>query len=231
MKKAVELIVENAEDHPEFRYYIPIIKKAEKNISNQPDICVETVKALFEGISKSILERLDGTKTRDELNRMEVGPLVKAAVKQLKFHDDVVEDDFVTRCVSLTYSLANLRNQRGDISHGRAVPKDVQSSVSMAFLSFQMAEGIVSYMLDSFYRISEEQKISATKEMSEHSEISNGDSDLEQVKYDGNAEFNELLDQDMNWDGKLKYSQALFELYYEDYIVRLDAYRESLEEE
>jgi hypothetical protein len=50
MKSAAELIIENAGRYPEFRYYLAIIKKAERNVSSQPDICIETCKALFEGI-------------------------------------------------------------------------------------------------------------------------------------------------------------------------------------
>ena len=77
MKSAIELIIENADHYPEFRYYIPLIKKAERNLENQPDICIEICKSLFEGVSKSILERISPEITREELDKLEVGPLVK----------------------------------------------------------------------------------------------------------------------------------------------------------
>ena len=233
MKAAIDLIVENSTEYPEFRYYISIIKKAEKNISNQPDICVETVKSLLEGVSKSIVERLDPSVSREELDgrKFGVGKLVKRATELLRYNDDVVEDDFVKNCSTVAYSLAFLRNKRGDISHGRAVPKEVKSDERLAFLSFQMAEGIVSYMLESFYRISAEKRLSEVEEMKDSMVDLAAVPDLEQVDYDDNPDFNDILDLEIPWDGKLTYSQALFELYYEDYIIQFDAYRDLLEED
>ena len=148
----MELITENLAEYPEFEYYIkPIIEKADKNLSSQPDICIEICKALFEGISKSIIEQLDKQANRKDLEKSEMGPLVKRAINLLKENDNVIEDDFITRSVSLAYALATLRNERGDISHGRAVPKHKKSNVRLAYLSYQMTEGIVSYMLDFLF--------------------------------------------------------------------------------
>ena len=227
MKNVIELIVGNSAEYPEFRYYIAIIKKAEKNLSNQPDICIEICKSLYEGISKSIVEQLDKNISREELEKWTVSKLVKEAMTLLKESDNVIEDNFVTRSVSLVYALAILRNERGDISHGRAVPKHKRSDVHLADLSFQMTEGIISYMLDSFFRISKKLKDEKLNEpiVTDSHDIS----DLEQVKYEDNVNFNELLDANMPWDDKLSYSKALYELYYEDYLIRLNDYRDTEE--
>ena len=63
MQQAVEMIVGRSADFPEFRYYIRLIKKAERNITSHPDVCVETCKSLLEGVAKTIILTLDTDKT------------------------------------------------------------------------------------------------------------------------------------------------------------------------
>ena len=78
----------------------------------------------------------------------------------------------------------------------------------------------------SFFRISEKLK----DEKAGKPTVTEDILDLEQVKYENNMEFNELLDTDKPWDDKLSYSKALYELYYEDYLIRLNDYKDSNEE-
>jgi len=225
MRRATELIIQNAGRFPEFRYYISIMKKAERNLSNQPDICIETCKSVLEGVSKSIIERLDQTANREVLDNKEVGPLIKQAARLLKQNENVIEDDFVSRCSSLAYALATLRNERGDISHGKAVPKSAQSNDSLSTLSMEMTDGIVFYMLDAFFRMSQLEPPPAEVEKSPE-----GDADtLEIIPYEESEDFNLTLDEEYPLDGKLFYSFALYELYYEDYVIRLSAYKDALE--
>ena len=65
----------------------------------------------------------------------------------------MIENDFVTRRTSLAYAFGMLRNERGDISHGKGVPKEKNSNERLAALAMQMSEGIISYMLDPFYSL------------------------------------------------------------------------------
>jgi type II secretory pathway component PulL len=51
------------------------------------------------------------------------------------------------------------------------------------------------------------------------------------MSYNANEEFNSWLDESYPYEGKLSYSFALFSLYYEDYLVRLEEFRDSSEEE
>lgn len=226
MKQAVELIVANTEFYPEFRYYISIMKKAERNLSNQPDICIEACKALLEGVSKSIIERLDATVERKELDKKDVGPLIKQAARLLRKADNIIEDDFVTRCSSLAHALGTLRNERGDISHGKAVPKTVRSNDRLSNLCMSMTENILCYMLEAFFNIPLIAKETPEKDL----EVKENETDLPVVSYEKNAEFNEWLDDKYPLpDGRLIYSSALFELYYEDYVIQLEEFQDSLE--
>jgi hypothetical protein len=225
MKQATEIIVSNAGRYPEFRYYISIMKKAERNLSNQPDICIEVCKSLLEGVSKSIIERLDPTADRKELDKKDVDPLVKKAAQLLKKADNIIEDNFVTRCSSLAHALATLRNERGDISHGKAVPKTASSNDRLSALCLSMTENVLCYMLDAFYSISPQPE-EPSKEVDE---VVEPEPDLPVVSYDENADFNDWLDEKYPLpEGRLIYSSALYELYYEDYVIQLEEFRDNL---
>lgn len=224
MREAVELIVQNAARYPEFRYYISIMKKAERNLSNQPDICIETCKALLEGISKSVIERLDSAAIRRDLDKAEVVPLVKQAVRLLKKADNVIEDDFVSRCCSLAFAMATLRNERGDISHGRAVPKLIASNDRLSKLSLSMTTSIICYMLDAFYTLD----IGPSLEKDESRSSDDQQSHLPTLLYEDQAGFNDWLDETHPLEGRLVYSKALFDLYYEDYVIQLEEFRENV---
>lgn len=211
MRTVSELLNDQLERHSDFSYYLPILKKAEANQLFHPDICIETCKALLEGISKTIIERLDSSRGRNDIDGKELSPLVKDAAKLLQANDDQFEIDFTNRCVSLAYALGQLRNARGDISHGRAVPKQFCSSADLAQFVMHMTEGILLYMLKSFY--------------SAHA----GEEAI--IEYEDNQGFNDYIDELYPLDGKPLYSLALFEQYREDYEIQLAEYLDEVLEE
>lgn len=50
------------------------------------------------------------------------------------------------------------------------------------------------------------------------------------IEYESNSEFNEELDRQYPLDGKLLYSAALYRLYYEDYVIELEAFTDAQRE-
>lgn len=211
MRAVSELLNDQLVRHSDFAYYLPILQKAEANQVPHPDICIETSKSLLEGVSKTIIERLDSTRSRADLDAKELSPLVKEAVRLLQANDDQFEMDFTNRCVSLAYALGQLRNARGDISHGRAVPKQYCSSSDLARFVMHMTEGVLLYMLQSFYS------------------VHTGDEPA--IEYDDNQDFNDFLDELYPMEGKPLYSLALFEQYKEDYEIQLSDFRDSDDED
>ncbi|WP_205965444.1 abortive infection family protein [Pseudorhodobacter turbinis] len=227
MRSAELLIIEHSKDYPDFRYYLPLMKKAERDVSNHPDICIETCKALVEGISKTIILTLDETVHPNDIKDTDVSQLVKRAGKLLQQDETIIEDAFVTRVASVVHFLGVLRNERGDISHGKAVPKKIQSNDKLASAVLQISSGLLIYMLDSFFaKLREKKSAIALAELVEEQVI-----DLAQFAYDDNPDFNLSLDEGYPYEGKLNYSFALYSLYYEDYFVRLAEFRDSAEEE
>ena len=222
MQRSSKLIKANQAQFPDCAYYLPLFGKARRNIASHPDICIETCKALLEGIAKTIILGLDATATRHSLDNYKVEPLVKAAAKLLREHDNVIEGDFVNRISGLAHSLGALRNARGDISHGKAVPKIEESDRDFARLCLQMTDAVAFYMLQSFFsRTTALTVVVADEDEVTEPEVLPGG--IPNTEYDDNSPFNEELDRQYPLDGKLLYSDALYRLYYEDYLIELEA--------
>jgi hypothetical protein len=227
MRPAELLIIENAIECPDFRYYLPLMKKAERNVTNHPDICIETCKALLEGVSKTIVLSLEEGVKPEDIKDLDVSPLVKRAGKLLQQDETIIEESFVTRVASVAHFIGVLRNERGDISHGKAVPKLIQSNDKLANAILQVSSGLLIYMLDAFFTKLRDKRARLAQAELEKDQAT----DLEQVSYADNDDFNLWLDESYPYEGKLTYSFALFSLYYEDYLVRLEEFRDHAEEE
>lgn len=207
MQTLVELIERHSPEESDFRYYIPIIEKAEENEIHHPDITIECCASLFQGISKTIVYRLDPPADKKQFENESIQRQVKAALKCLSASDDLFEAAFPTAAENMVRIVGELRNARGDISHGRVVPKELQSDRSLARLVLNVTESLLRYMLASYF---------ALKPV-----------DLEQVPYDDNADFNEYLDELNPLEGKPLYSRALYEQFYEDYLVQLGIFKDA----
>lgn len=70
-----------------------------------------------------------------------------------------------------------------------------------------VSEAVLRYMLASYFAI--------------------GPSTDATISYDDNPAFNEFLDGENPLKGKPLYSLALYQQYYEDYVIQLDEYRDS----
>ncbi|MEH6742687.1 hypothetical protein [Hyphomonas sp.] len=211
MRALVDLIERHAKSDSEFHYYITIIEKAEENEQSHPDITIECCTALFQGISKSIVHRLDPECDIPTLDRETLPKQVRYAFNCLKQNDDVVEDEYARAAENLARIAGSLRNVRGDISHGRAVPKELESDRSLSRLVLTTSEAVLRYMLASYFSIRPEPE--------------------QLVEYQENPAFNDELDELNPLEGKPLYSRALYEQYYEDYLVQLDDFMDRMDSE
>jgi hypothetical protein len=204
------LITENNEKYEHFGYYEGIIDVIEQHAATQPDVCIEGCKSLIEGVSKSILKSLDATFNQEEVDGLNFQPLFKRALQKLAEHKEEIEIDFIHRAVALIQILGEIRNKRGDISHGKLAPKELFSYAQFSKLVMQMTEGIVFYVLEQFFSIDLSYK--------------------EEIKYEDNMEFNLWLDES-NPMGNLSYSRALFDQDNVSYFEELLEYQTEQEEE
>lgn len=204
-----ELIERHSDENSEFRYYLPIIEKAERNEELHPDITIECCTSLFQGVAKTIVNRLEPPENAKAFADGSVQMQVRTALKCLAAGDDIIEIDFPRRAESLVQIIAELRNQRGDISHGRAVPKELHSDRSLARLVLNLSEAVLRYMLATYFALQPERTLIPP--------------------YEENEAFNAYLDEAEPMPGKLSYSQALHAQYPEDYVLQLKEYNDEQE--
>lgn len=201
MQSLKDLIERHSSEESDFRYYIPIIEEAERNEIEHPDICIECCTSLFQGVSKSIVYRIDAGCDRVAFENLSVQQQVKQALRALRQNDDVVEEAFPVAAENLARVAGTLRNTRGDISHGRATPKELQSDRSLARVVLNVSEALLRYMLASYFGMRPE---------------------IEPIiEYDAHPAFNSSLDDEYPLEGKPLYSLALYQQFYEDYRIQL----------
>ena len=207
MQSLVELIERHADENSELRYYIAIIEKAERNEVQHPDICIECCASLFQGVAKTIVNRLEPPDDKKAFEKSSIGSQVRRALQCLAAKDGgVTEIDFPRRVESLVQIVGELRNQRGDISHGRAVPKELQSDRSLSRLVLNVTEPVLRYMLATYFTLQPERLVIPD--------------------YDANPQFNAFLDERTPIEGKPLYSRALYAQFPEDYVIALKDYQD-----
>ena len=196
-----------SEKHESFGYYELLIEKAERNAQVNPDICIEACKSLIEGVSKQIQKSFDPQITeRDFKGRnVELQNIFGWALDCLAEHNEEFEDDLMRKMCMIVKIIGEIRNDRGDISHGKLIPKPGYSNKFLALLICQFTEAIVMYMLNVFDTI-----------------------DLsfqEETPYEENETYNEWLDDDNPLEG-ISYSQALYDQDYDAYLEGLENFKQ-----
>ncbi|HEV8506002.1 MAG TPA: hypothetical protein VGQ53_11400 [Chitinophagaceae bacterium] len=168
-------------------YYYTIVEKIEENVNTNPDIAIESCKALLEGLSKFIWKQIDVAYDAIIVDRLDFHPLVRQAMNKLADFNEDIELDFVNKVGKLIVCIGEVRNRRGDISHGKLSPKEYFSEIQFSNLVMSITDSMLSYILHCF------SKVRAVKEL----------------EYEDNPDFNEKLDSEYPF-GFLSYSKALF---------------------
>ena len=192
MKQSRDILRQLEKEYSNIDYYTIIIDKIENNVNENPDIAIESCKALLEGISKFIWNQVDSAYDSTVADKMDFHPLVRQSMNKLAELNEDIEIDFVNKINKLIVSIGELRNRRGDISHGKLSPKEYFSDTQFSNLVVNITDNMLHYVLHCF------SKVKTVKEL----------------EYVDNPEFNKKLDSE-NEFGFLSYSKALFE---QDYI-------------
>lgn len=206
-------------------YYNELLDTINRYVSEKPDITIETCKAIIEGLCKLILTELEQQPESYFKNKdLRLAKLFKDARESLKKHiDDHIEDivyedaivDLYGNIPNVLEQLLNpeviarigaIRSEHGDISHGRSPLKLQVNDQDLAELIVGLTDNIATYMLRKFVQVKE---------------------DI--IHYDDNQDFNDYLDELFPLDGKLVYSEALYDKYYEDYQAQLQEFLDAQE--
>lgn len=207
MNSFENLISSYVDEYPEFSYYLKHAAEIRNHAESYPDIAIECCTSLLQGLSKAIYYRLDPAPDKDKFETDKLQFQVKTALKLLQGQSDAFEIAFPQACETLARLAGELRNRRGDISHGRDVPKELQSDASLARLAMEITEALARYMFSNFVLINE---LPAT--------------------YSDNPEFNEELDQEGPHIGISPYSKLLYDNDFDAYTYRLDQFRAAQED-
>ncbi|EKE24928.1 MAG: hypothetical protein ACD_5C00354G0005 [uncultured bacterium] len=202
MDKTRKIIDDNKDAFPEFQYYHNILDKIEENIEKMPDIAIESCKSLFEGTSKTILKFLGENYQENGRNPDSSDNLVKKAINELSKYTSEFDPVFVQAACGFVKRMSEIRNERGDISHGKSVPKNKNSDHNLSEMVSNVTDCTLSYILNVFFK----------------SAIPN----FEENNYDKYSDFNEFLDNE-NEIG-ISYSKALFDQDIVAYRERLNNY-------
>jgi len=236
----------NFEDHRVYYYAI------EKKVT--ADNCIETCKSLIEGIAKTVLSQID-LKHKAVSERFETQELIslnstfdkmkgkgedfpvlfrQAILVLSNYHQACQKELMNSLGKDFCKYLTRLRNDRGDMAHGRAAPKVEKSTLDLAFMIENITDLIAFHMLEILSLID----FSKTDEVSQDQAIIESfmvkeDFELEGINERERTirEFNESLDKLYPYEGKVRFSMALYNQYSEDYEIQLQDYIDSNESE
>lgn len=189
MDKTRQIIISNEKKFPHFAYYLGILDKIEENVDVMPDVAIESCKSLFEGISKTILDTLKEPYVDKGRSADSPDNLVRKAIDKLSTYS-AIDLVFAHSVCGFVKRMSDVRNERGDISHGKAVPKKTSSDAHLSNMVSHTTDGMAHYILSVFF----------------NAELP----DFSEINYDSNSEFNEFLDSENELSG-VKYSRALFD--------------------
>lgn len=214
MEKTINIINLNIKRHPHFEEYFKIITIIQENELVNADICIESCKALVEGISKTIIVSLDNTKTADNIDKDDLPKIFREAINLLVSNCRDIEADFVLRFSSIIQVLGEIRNKRGDISHGRMAPKAIYSSKKLASTVKNMTDTMLEYTLEHYFDL----ELNAKENL---------DYNATEMQV-----YNNWLDESLVFPiAKARYSQILYDHDLDEYESRYnDEYLKSLEE-
>jgi len=124
MKQTTEILKALGSRYTNIDYYQTIIQKIEENVESHPDMSIEGCKSLLEGLSKFIWKQIDLSYDALIADKMDFQPVVRQAMTKLADLNKDIELDFVNKVNKLIVSIGEVRNKRGDISHGKLSPKE-----------------------------------------------------------------------------------------------------------
>ncbi|WP_161598249.1 type I restriction endonuclease subunit R, EcoR124 family [Maribacter flavus] len=215
MEKTRAMISANAEKHSHFEEYFKIIEIIEEHTLINPDVCIESCKALVEGISKTILINLDNTKTTENIDKDDLPKLFKDAMRILSDECEDLDGDFAARFSAIIQVIGEIRNKRSDISHGRMAPKFIFSSSKLASTVVNMTDSMLEYILEHYFSLNH-----------------TSDSALDYASKKMKA-YNDWLDESVEFPiKKARFSKLLFENDYDEYENRFrNEFSQDIEEE
>lgn len=218
------------------------------------DSCIETCKSLIEGICKTILLQVDirDAAVRDRFSENELIGLDstyqkmkgkgedfhalygRAVIVLAAYHHSCEKDLLDKLGKEFCKYIGKVRNDGGPIAHGQPSPKPYKSSKTLAVMIEGVTDIIAFHMLEVLSLIDFRQAEGQTQDQAIlESFMLKTEQDLESISEGERLirEFNDSIDELYPWEGKPRYSRALYEQYPEDYNIQLQDFIDNKEQE
>lgn len=209
-KSLIEGLCKKALDLISTRY------KVDKNFRNKcNDKMPLLIETAFKEVYKSDFEAKFYTSLNSLIDKYDNIERLKNRLERLVQNNS---DDTRQKVEDVVIAISVLRNNRGDISHGRVYPKEKESEIHLAKSIISITDGICFFMIEKLaaqylMKLQEQDKlIYESKEMDS---------------------YNEDLDRSLDFPiKKVRYSKLLFEYDYDEYKSRYyDEFLKSIEDE
>ncbi|WP_439039628.1 abortive infection protein [Acinetobacter baumannii] len=211
MKNSRELIAQYSSEHQ----WLQELERLLTHIDQQSDQCGDTLiecsKSFIEAIAKNAIIKLNSNEKIKDINEAKLGDLFKKTRKAICEHSSIEKLMPISE-VELFFSALNqwmlfigkIRNDIGEVSHGKILPKSYSIDLNMAQIFSEIIDRFAYIILLMLLEIDL--------------------SYLQNYRYENFPDFNEYLDDQYELPNGLSYSRALFEQDYDAYSEELDNY-------
>lgn len=242
MELTKQSILKHSRLVPGIEGYLTLIDKIEENKSIHPDIAIETCKSLLEGLCLKGLSLLSDKYINNKSLRTKCKNDLKALTNTVfdEVYTDYVESQVHESLANMVIDISvaqkikdnakrkvkeqtieavakvsAIRNERGDISHGRDYPKTQESSIALSKSISSITDGICSFMIE---QIAEKYLLKLKIQ--------------DRLIYEDLTDFNDWLDQMHHVSSiKVDFSRILYdnaydkyeEYYYTEYLELLES--------
>ncbi|MFX6081708.1 abortive infection protein [Acinetobacter baumannii] len=198
MKKSRELIAQYSSEHQ----WLQELERLLTHIDQQSDQCGDTLiecsKSFIEAIAKNAIIKLNPNEKIKDINEAKLGDLFKKTRKAICEHSSIEKLMPISE-VELFFSALNqwmlfigkIRNDIGEVSHGKILPKSYSIDLNMAQIFSEIIDRFAYIILLMLLEIDL--------------------SYLQNYRYENFPDFNEYLDDQYELPNGLSYSRALFE--------------------
>ena len=213
MNRTQELIEKNSKDHKWLLNLNNLLNQIEHQSVHSGDTLIECSKSFIETIAKNIILKLKPDSNQKEINLLDLGKLFKKTQECIAEHSMIENimpmrdiDNYFTALKQWVRFLGDIRNNTGEVSHGKFLPKDYSISLDVAIIVAETTDRL-SYLLLLFL-------------------LQIDSSYTNNYIYEENQDFNEFLDEQFELPNNLNYSKALYDQDYDAYAEELDNYRD-----
>ena len=214
MKKSRELISQHISEHQWLKDLESLLTQIDHQSNQCGDTLIECSKSFIEAIAKNAIIKLKPNEKIKDINEATLGELFKKTRKAICEHSSI-EKFMPLSEVELFFSALNqwmlfigkIRNDIGEISHGKILPKSYSLDLEIAQIFSEIIDRFAYVVLSMLLEID----LSYTQN----------------YRYEDFNEFNSHLDEQHDLPNSLSYSRALFEQDYDAYSEELDNYLDS----